>query len=1655
VKLVTILILVLFLFNIAVVSANSPLDILGTNAALGSPILNRNFLVEDWNRWEMVVWGIFLSNFTIPLIDDYNSAFNRDATFGSRGSGFRALVFGSGTDPANRETINNLLHYAVVQQTSGPLEAIYVNHRNINAAGVEDFDGDIFEGRRRATFKDLFLMENEEQGESWVRLTPQQGGALNFLVNVDTTENYKYKDIVTIQNGRLPTFFVEHGAGLEVIFDYTNNWDMQVLTAWISRGLVGDHADEFRTTLQEMWDTELGLYLDSFGNIVTNFNGSRRIVIPASVNQHLTYTPKINLLSSLIFNGINSNFTSREMVLRGQQNVVDSWWDGFIGSEVDVGGVPALGSEQPGTPQGEIIMFFDLDTIMHSAALHGGENSTGVQRATASSIFTMEGDLAVAKNLYYTNYTSALRELFSLDITRRTGNNYPFKIEATNMQHLNFGDGYAGDALERMVHTAGLVVNIVGGGDDAQILSELITNDGRINIFSDPVLIPVQQPIGLDGNEVNFHGVGRKFLNYVYSAYKYGKVTTAGTVDRDLVHDIFRKNNAERSMLDFRNNVFWGLGGSVTITPLIAGFIADNSGQQELFNIHVDPSELVGQGDGGWTFVPFTVLNDYQINGVNAISSNFDIPFGMESFGAYPGRVIKAYPISEVMRAVGNVLGVREGTEFGVYSTFIYMTYLDWYGVNINNLTGEARSDLNPKIFDGDNDVVNVDINTIIDARSEEDIQAEIINLTYKMLHPTEGEAYRTEMMRSYLNSFVYDTYNRVVFGSASTFYSSLSENLATRSTAGFLHFPAFSENFMTAWFIDAYIRIVLYLIAAMFVLTILIGILKGRKVSWYIITLAVIINSLILVPSVGEVLPLVVNNFIEDTFDDKMSYWSIYESVSNAKMEREFVENNEAGTGFLGGLGREQREEAIRLIRALNVVYLDRSLMIRQDISRKVTQTQTGNFAEIQRMRSTRWILPMILRQFTASDESANYVYIPLSDKFADISNMYWFYNPSDAVFSDTVAGTADTEEEITIGSPLTIEQRQEYFINHIDTNSITLADTVPYRFIGSEINEEIDMPHRFFYLIRDNNLTISRNYESEDMWADITSRAIEEGLRYGFISTVQRIERSAGGYDRFDRSTVSGDFGFLWATETVMPYFYQVVKSSFERDSSLGALSGYLQGTFIGEEGSEVRRSFMHAGETGLVRDILDLEELFTNKIPYLFTIQQIAGGSDGETGVLGSDMIEDYDIYTGNLRSWLFRSNWVTKIMGNETFSRPMTVRDRLGTLHEIKNPLLASSYPSERPMIFSEAQQAAYGLHDADLNIIELKAIEINNAVARRWTLLLNYINLPGMSKEVMLRHMALEATLQFNETMSPEGIFNAAYRLYPTTINLRAISFDSVMRMLMLNITRNTSYIYGNTMQNVIRDTDIFSAILLLIAAFLGAYIIPLVRDVAAGMLFFLGFAAVIYAIIKGGKKDMSLLGGYVGSVAIFATITIIYYSMFTLLLSITTPDEVITLQRTQVSIGNPVWMFIIIIITGSIYTYALYKLINFCFKNYRDMGASVYKDTIGRAIDSVSNGAGKLMDKANDNIVNDTYKKEGSKGKANNGGDGESAVENTVDDVTDKEKTKDDTEINYYSNEEDQEDIDSKIDKDLIEHEIYKGKELTEEEREEWKKNNG
>ena len=901
-------------------------------------------------------------------------------------------------------------------------------------------------------------------------------------------------------------------------------------------------------------------------------------------------------------------------------------------------------------------------------------------------------------------------------------------------------------------------------------------------------------------------------------------------------------------------------------------------------------------------------------------------------------RLCLVYPVSDVLKSVSSVLGCADGTEFSTYSTMIYMTYLDWYGVsNTTSFTSatEHTSRFNPEIYNNDSPVLPEDPYSVYDGlKTKEEKEEEVLEMSYLMLHPEKGREYRKELIYNGITDFLYEQYNRIVYGGSSDSYN----GSASKSNSGFLAVETYSENWLTSWFLESYVDIAVWLIAICVVLLVVMGLLKSRKLSWYLFGLFTIVTVILIVPSSGELVPYITSNFVQNMFSSKMTAWSIAEGVTNASIEADAATQSNG----MSQLDSDEAEIAVKLIKQLNVVYIDRSLMLKQDISQKLTQQLGGVYTEIQQLQSARWVLPMIMQQFTNEEDEYGSLYVKLSNVWDDASNLYWYYKPNDVTCMTKPTTTSQQFSNINgepiakTASDIEKEKMVGFFADYIQPiwkdDTSTDINYANYSYSISPFDDSM-IVHNYAWVLPDTTRLLATkrnsvfgtdytNYENADSWQLYIDKAVESSptLEYWKTTRIDNnientngvtagFEQIADQYDRANASTLRAGYSFYKHTESPFYYFFNVVKDSFPESSTVGSIVGRIQGNIEEDEyKNKVRTNFMYATVTsdiekdssttgkvtnsdvkytGYTRDCLDLQFFFNNVVPYMYQITLMTGGFDGESGILVDKttgeplkISDESDYYKGNNQSWAYRCNWAVKLMENPDFCKPLTVKDSAGNRVTIKNPILPDSYPTSRPMIFSEAQMIAEGLQESDLNIVELKCIEVNKEVAKQWTLLINYAGVDGLTKEVLFRQMATDATMVFTREFSSSGLMNNLYNIYPQSIDLRYLSFDSVMKMLMLNVSKDTSYIYGDTMSTLIETTDTVTAALLLVSAFLCAYLVPLARTILMAMIFYLGFIAIIRALFSSAKYKGKVACGQLISNLLFMAYTLLYYACF-------------------------------------------------------------------------------------------------------------------------------------------------------------------------------
>lgn len=1571
------------------VSATSYYRTLGSQEALNSPILNSEFSSEDWNKWEMICWGVFCSNFTQPFIDTYESAFSSSSNKGSKGAGYAALVFGGASDSGSEETLQNLLNYAIGQQNSDWEKQIYVTYSTLSAdntitkndptqavaqsaeSGSTDTDGtsggtdtssitaDSTVNIRPATVKDLFFAQSASDGDTYADYGSDNLGYFNsYKATIDLGEGTK--PLVYCDDASLPTFWINGANGGYVkVFDYTDSWDPQVFAASIIKAASGDYSDELLKEIQAAFDNDYSLVLDCFGNICSKTSDGKKVIINAASNQHITSDNSINLLTSTIFNGYMQNITEAQLINYAEQSGSGNLFGIGAGKSgaIDASGFPAFGGSDSSISSGTVLCYYDLDTVIAQSKFGSTAASSGES----------------------VSYGKAVQELMDCDISQNIGGKYTLKIEALNSTAIAQDIDPSGEKswfskYSTMLHTINCVSMLANqlenGSSKSTILSSIKdVNGDEYSIFGDPVLVPVQSGLGTQITESGSNGATafRFMIKHMYNVYKDGVSNTYGTVNADSLQSALSSDNAKDFIVNLTRN-------GKSNTDFSNSFVTSYSGS--IYSLKGSSDQL--------KLSETTYYNTYEVplemkyNGKDVASIKSDwysdtIATALKQVSpTIPGRMVLVYPVSEVMKAANNYLGLKDGAQYSAYASKIYMTYLDWYGVTGSG--DDASSKFNTQIFDSSSDILKVDINDLVEAISQEEKEKEILNMTYLMLHPTQGREYRTTLTKNNLADFLYSQYQSTVYGESVSYTSG---NLTTtKSAGGFLNIETLMDNFTTKAFMDVYVDIVAILIVVFIVLIIVIGLLRGRPISWFFISFIVAINALLITPSSGDITPYIANKVVQSIFRGNMTFWALSEAVENAEMESEYNDTSEASSGYMSGLTQEEKGQVINIVESLNSVNLDRSLVIKRDISGKINQQLSGNYAEIQNLRSARWLLPMIMRQYTANDSSTDYVSIPLGDMYDDLSNMYWYYKPMDAETADTLT-SEQTGVSIDAATEQTLQTKSS-FPGWVDTS--IYSGSINYKSESYSLAASAsDLEHTYMYIIADNRIhvpTLKEYVEANDGYEDLSSldgysqycMNADPSIASTLKELVKDIESSASSYDRTDRGTVKQIFGYLWTTESPYHYLYGSIKDSFDTtftlDESLtmAAIIGKIQGNYvINEDGEEVRQNFMYADDTGYIKDVLDLEDLFKNCIPYMYQMQLLAGGDDGKGGALKDVKISDtYSLYEGTDAAWLFRSNWVTKIIENPDYSNAETVKDSSGNKYTVANPALYFTYPSEREMVFSEAQMHSMGLKESDLTVLELKCIEINKNVARRWTMLLNYANTDGMTKEVLLRQMTTEAVLEFNSQLSPSGVLSGSYALYPNSLDLRALSFDSVIRMLLLNVTRNTGYMYSDTMLNVISNLDLISAVLLWVAAELCSWVIPLCRQILMGAIFYLGLLSTVWTVFASNSDKIRKACAQIIVNVGFLVVTIIYYMFFKLLMGLVSTDEVLSVSSVQVNVGNPVWCFVLIIVASVIYIFIMVRIFRFCFINFRDMGFEVLSGMANLATEKIQGAVSGL-----------------------------------------------------------------------------------------------
>lgn len=1607
--------------------ADGQISYTGTRAALGSPLIDTGFTQEKWDSWEMLCFGVFLSNFCEPFIDDYYSAFSSSATTGSKGKGLSALQFSTGGDSEADAYLQDMLKYCINSQSQN-VRSVNVTY-NVYEYG-EKQDGFNL-GTRRAYFDDLIPSLSKYSSGGNQQINPVSEikfpGAYYQTVNYKSESEFISSHSANFQEGGtqagilrsalVPQFFVGNSSNIQtldqvqsgdqtgatvdntqnnatttggqsnnnVIFDLGESWDCQILTALIAKSFNDTTANSIVDSTEETQATESGLsaylgrqyplYMDSFGNICISKDGRYVIVIPASANCHITKDRAYNFVNSLIMN--NFILTEQEMKI-----VSDIALSGAGTNGIAFGGAPI--GEDSTVSKGKIVAYFSTESNLLNYTYQQARKSV----ANADRDTTL-GDQELDKEVPYKYSDVTEVELTGENGTYSAGENFykllsdnvlynqPVHITVTGIKSSTWETKgmwwwkQERESTEREVGDVIAVLTMLGNmaestiGDKKNALTTISQFNASSN-FEDTL----QNVFDLNSSyyllpHPEVSSSYRLYFNYACQLLTKVKSLSSSSLSFNADTEIDKIRNTvdardlqmrllvapQQSLSDV--NTFEIYDHSLELGNSVYGA---NGSDTDFYINSMWASFLDSFYEDSPTKKPWSTVHDF----MTATSQVRDVKSGYKTYfkdntyfqdtNSLPDdfytsgthlSAIRVLKPAAYFNVASQVFGVDEGVQFNLYTPQIYVSYLDFYGL----LDSDKKSNrFNEAIFKG-SDFLQFKADNFEYAKSEEEREAEVKLNVYKLLSLDKaGDKYRAEW---------YDRILRTLF--VAPFDKSLTtENSIIGEKTKLLSLESAKNNALTGAILNNWDNIGITIFIILTVVAILSGLLNRRSFTWHLAILLTIAGTVMIIPQYLEISPLLCNRFINSTFKEGSVYWVLAESIRSNQQEEQ--------------VNALQTDDAKvqALLRQLNFLDTDSTMMVKLDISRKVIdsiaigeETQSA----IQRTPSLRWLLPVMMEQISQEGGGYDYVSIPVTQLYNNWANIYLKYKDTKYKPSTYKKPSDGVDYGAQRASSLAVPQKQETrFEAYVDCSAEGTAVEDTYKSI-TRINNDEKLVHTQFYLIDDyfapSPYTETRGGGTSLSMKDWFNMAKKVPEIYGGGESNSLLERwrSTGSsvpgepqlglqhditqYNRYE-SFINQSFGYFYTTEGLGTYFYTLLKDTFQEGDGAGKTPANillnLQGT-VGttEDGREVRKTFMHQGNTGYLRDFLDLQEVFTNVVPYMYQMQTLACGNSETKGLLGKEKMKDSPFYSDNYASWAFRCNWVTKIYEDALYgtSQNITYKDADGTVksYNLKNISDPHSYPSDRPMVFSEAQMYAQNLTKEDLTITELKCIKLAEDVEKRWTTLINYSTLDNLDSEVLYRIMAMESWIAFNQTFTNDNFFVSAKTLYPNSYDLRDISFITLFRSMLSQMTGSATYMNTLTVADQLY-TDFGLGIMWLIQflAFCLRQVFPFAREIFLMLQLVLSIITVLLNVTSPSKSRIKAALGWGITTLMFSGVTIFYYWVVSWSVRNPTLDTLVNTHKIFGSFGAGFslvgWSLLLIILTAAYGVFVVY--FNYC-----------------------------------------------------------------------------------------------------------------------------
>lgn len=1625
--------------------------------AVGSPLCSQQFALDDWNYWEMLAFGVFISNFCTPFEDDYNSAFTSGSSLGSKGRGLAAMKFATGGDAESEGYLRDMLNYCKDTQKT-TYKKIFVKYHYYE---YNEDVGTAAGGQRDATIGDLFpvlsISDNSANREiasinaikrpvvyySMLKPSKNSGGSVGETI----------MDMAT-----LPEFYVDGKTA--PIFSLCESWDVNMLKAIVakymeSEGVLDNKVNELNKCIENNYP----IVLDNFGNICMVKDGRTIVVIPACVNSHITTVSSYNYLNSMIINNfVVTDYDSDVCVSTGMEKL-----DGgdkaknifakfFPTSGVDVVGnnpVSILDDTPINIETGRILLgvdtlplkYWDIYTELKSKgnpkdfdasldinsdpALSGSATTKAKRYGNHAAKYTEDAISSLSYGHYYNQLLDEKSDEHQRLQIFITG--YDTKIETNKKQNINTSDSVAEAAYGAYSLISYAVSTTTSNQGTSENILNYFYNLERSNKWEQTKTKLLRTSAYYLTPDLDVDKTIQKY----YVNYAMRMLTGIGGL-KSYGFDSAWAENYAKNELDTAKDAksAWitlftptktesSSASKALANPMYRSFLKENTTADDntLNTNSLTLSTIKGKN---WTMsesfqnrykskakkLIFFEKHPMKLAELNPITKISDEKF-------QPRRIVKIYEVDEKFRQIADVYSLSNSASFDLLITQIYVTYLKFYGILDGG--GKKHGKFDEGLFDKASFKTFTADNFNSGLTKEEREEQTKLNVYRLLSLSNDGEKYRNEFFDSVLKSLIVVPLDKELNG----------DTVGNVGASGnLLNIHSLEDTIVVGHFVTGttWKNMRMIFLAIVILLCILSGALNARSFTWYIAITVANVLMVISIPFYVDLAPQLISKYVEVAYNDGGTYWALLESIKYNENSMRVTSEGEAA---------DQDLQAI--LDVLTFLDADNTLMLKMDISQKVISLTPLTYEDLQ-LPSLRWVLPSLTKQIsskTSSTDEVSYVSIPTSSFYENAIRLWIRYTgdkaiiPSGSNLSDFATETLDDSYQ------------KSAWTGYI---SIPYTDTYRYSRPSSWMQHATVLPHTSFYYIK--ALTIHNDDRKNNK-----GRTYNEWIQYGkdiaqtheskdvgtkeFNDQAQAMLAALNDYNKYE-DDIDQSYGFLWTTENLSYYFYLIAKESLsgeliltnenssvntsadtnvnryqgeeseqnsttEENQAAAILRGeqqlasdkvlkstantatvmmFLQGSTsdveVNGNTTTVRKSFMHDSK-GNVRDVCDMQEVFTNLMPYMYQVMVLAGGDGATSGLVGAEKMTGHPYYRNNYLSWMFRSNWVTKLYEDINYTATFKGKNKDGGAVEVTNIIDPLTY-SGRPMIFSEAQLADYAngsdFGRGNLTLVENKILDFNEQVVDKWTALINYANLAGLEPEDIYRQMALDATFTFNEVFAKDNLIMKENTLHPLQYDLRTISQISVLRSMISNFKKNSTYASGNLAEKLYENDGLAEVIGLRIILFSWG-LFAIFRELGVIFIFVLACICTVVNMLSIAKEKMKTILGCCMTSLSFGLLTLFYYWVLKIIIgkpiidTIVDVDTVLTAPNRFSVLG---WSIIIALLTLA-YTITIicYILNLFVWKrgnaNWKDGGFGFFENVAEKTASTINATTAKIGDK--------------------------------------------------------------------------------------------